>query len=44
VRYAEHGGRALDIAACARIFDEPIDGVWASDHFGLIADLAKPPG
>jgi endonuclease/exonuclease/phosphatase family metal-dependent hydrolase len=44
VRYAEHGGRALDIAACARIFDESVDGVWASDHFGLIADLAKPPG
>jgi endonuclease/exonuclease/phosphatase family metal-dependent hydrolase len=42
VRFGEHGGRALDISACARIFDEPINGVWASDHFGLIADLAMP--
>ncbi len=41
VRFGEHGGRALDIRACARIFDESIDGVWASDHFGLIADLVK---
>lgn len=29
-------------AACARIFDAPVDGVWASDHFGLIADFAVP--
>jgi endonuclease/exonuclease/phosphatase family metal-dependent hydrolase len=42
VRLGEHGGRALDIAACARIFDGPINGVWASDHFGLVADLAVP--
>jgi endonuclease/exonuclease/phosphatase family metal-dependent hydrolase len=42
VRFGSHGGRALDIAACARIFDEPINGVWASDHFGLVADLAAP--
>ncbi len=42
VRFGAHGGLALDIAACARIFDEPIDGVFASDHFGLVADLAKP--
>jgi len=25
-----------------RIFDEPVDGVWASDHFGVVADLALP--
>lgn len=25
-----------------RIFDQPVDGVWASDHFGLVADLALP--
>jgi len=42
VRFGEHGGQVLDIAACARIFDEPVDGVWASDHFGLVADLAIP--
>ena len=44
VRFGAHGGRAMDIAACSRIFDEPINGVWASDHFGLIADLAMPAG
>ena len=42
VRFGEHGGRALDVAACALIFDQPVDGVWASDHFGLVADLATP--
>jgi endonuclease/exonuclease/phosphatase family metal-dependent hydrolase len=42
VRFGEHGGQALDITACARIFDKPVDGVWASDHFGLVADLAMP--
>lgn len=42
VRFGTHGGRALDIAACTRVFDEPIHGIWASDHFGLVADLANP--
>lgn len=40
VRLGPHGGLALDISACSRIFDEPIHGVWASDHFGLVADLS----
>jgi len=39
VRCGEHGGPTLPIAACERIFDTPVDGVWASDHFGLVADL-----
>jgi len=30
------------IESCHRIFDEPVDGVWASDHFGLLADLVLP--
>jgi endonuclease/exonuclease/phosphatase family metal-dependent hydrolase len=34
------GGPALRVDACERIFDEPVNGVWASDHFGLLADLA----
>ena len=42
VRCGEHGGPTLVIAACARIFDEPINGVWASDHFGVMADLEPP--
>jgi endonuclease/exonuclease/phosphatase family metal-dependent hydrolase len=43
VRCGEHGGPTLDITACDLLFDEPIDGVWASDHFGVVADLALPP-
>jgi endonuclease/exonuclease/phosphatase family metal-dependent hydrolase len=35
-------GPTLDVAACELAFDEPIDGVWASDHFGVVADLAVP--
>jgi endonuclease/exonuclease/phosphatase family metal-dependent hydrolase len=44
VRCGEHVGPTLAISACDRIFDEPIDGVWASDHFGLVADLEAPRG
>lgn len=43
VRCGAHGGPTLVIASCERIFDEPVDGVWASDHFGLVADLTMPP-
>ncbi len=43
VRCGRHGGPTLAIASCERIFDEPLDGVWASDHFGLVADLTMPP-
>jgi endonuclease/exonuclease/phosphatase family metal-dependent hydrolase len=42
VRCGAHGGPTLDVVACERIFDEPVDGVWASDHFGVVADLAVP--
>jgi endonuclease/exonuclease/phosphatase family metal-dependent hydrolase len=42
VRCGLHGGPTLEVAACGRIFDEPVEGVWASDHFGLVADLAVP--
>jgi endonuclease/exonuclease/phosphatase family metal-dependent hydrolase len=43
VRCGEHGGPTLRIADCALAFDEPVDGVWASDHFGVVADLELPP-
>jgi endonuclease/exonuclease/phosphatase family metal-dependent hydrolase len=38
------GLRALrpDLVACERLFDQPVNGVWASDHFGVTADLAVP--
>jgi len=39
VRCGDHGP-TLDVRACERIFDEPVDGVWASDHFGVVADLS----
>jgi endonuclease/exonuclease/phosphatase family metal-dependent hydrolase len=39
VRCDVHGGPTLAIQDCARTFDKPVDDVWASDHFGLVADL-----
>ena len=42
VRCGEHGGPTLAISRCERIFDRPVEGVWASDHFGLVVDLAPP--
>jgi endonuclease/exonuclease/phosphatase family metal-dependent hydrolase len=42
VRCGLHGGPTLEITACERIFDQPHDGVWASDHFGVYADLEIP--
>ena len=42
VRCGDHGGPTLGIRSCKRVFDEPIDGVWASDHFGVTADVGPP--
>ena len=42
VRCGEHGGPTLDITECALAFNEPRDGVWASDHFGIVADISAP--
>jgi hypothetical protein len=42
VRCGDHGP-TLDVPYCERAFDEPVEGVWASDHFGVVADLAVPP-
>jgi hypothetical protein len=39
VRCSSHGP-TLDIRTCDRLFDEPVDGVWASDHYGVTADLS----
>ena len=46
VRSALHGP-TLQVVGCRRVLDEPVDGVWASDHYGVLADLAlpaRPPG
>ena len=29
----------LPIIDCRLAFDQPVDGIWASDHFGVVADL-----
>jgi endonuclease/exonuclease/phosphatase family metal-dependent hydrolase len=38
VRCGDHDP-TLRVSSCERIFDEPVDGVWATDHFGVVADL-----
>lgn len=43
VRCGRYGGPTLAIRDCRRIFDQPVEGVWASDHFGVMADLEPPP-
>lgn len=43
VRCGEHGGPTLEVTGCDRFLDEPVDGVWASDHFGVVAEL-EPAG
>lgn len=46
VRSVWHGP-TLEVTRCDRVLDQPVDGVWASDHFGVLADLAlptNPPG
>jgi hypothetical protein len=35
-------GPTLDVTACERLFDKPIDGVWSLAHFGIVAELAIP--
>jgi endonuclease/exonuclease/phosphatase family metal-dependent hydrolase len=42
VRGGEHGA-PLDIVRCEIAFDRPMGGIWASDHFAVVADLAPAP-
>jgi endonuclease/exonuclease/phosphatase family metal-dependent hydrolase len=37
-----HHGPTLEVSFCECIFDESVDGVWASDHFGVVADFRAP--
>jgi endonuclease/exonuclease/phosphatase family metal-dependent hydrolase len=39
VRCDNHGP-TLNVRSCERLFDQARDGVWASDHFGVMADLS----
>jgi endonuclease/exonuclease/phosphatase family metal-dependent hydrolase len=41
IRCGVHGP-SLDVVDCFQVFDGPVDGIWASDHFGVVADLAVP--
>ena len=38
----DFNGPTLEIADCRLAFDQPIDGTWATDHFGVVADLRVP--
>ena len=33
-------GPTLEVSSCELAFDEPVDGVWGSDHLGVVADLS----
>ncbi|WP_189871678.1 hypothetical protein [Streptomyces bluensis] len=35
-------GPTLRVGLCGQVFSEPVEGVWASDHYGLVADLLLP--
>ena len=35
-------GPPLDVVDCRLIFTEPVDGRWASDHYGVAADFRLP--
>jgi endonuclease/exonuclease/phosphatase family metal-dependent hydrolase len=37
-----HTSPTLDVTSCTLAFDQPVGEVWASDHFGVVADLAVP--
>jgi endonuclease/exonuclease/phosphatase family metal-dependent hydrolase len=40
VRCDEHGP-TLSVEGCLLAFDRPAAGIWATDHFGVVADLAS---
>jgi len=41
VRSGLHGP-TLRVADCRLVLDSPVDGVWASDHYDVLADLVLP--
>jgi endonuclease/exonuclease/phosphatase family metal-dependent hydrolase len=41
IRSGAHGP-TLQVRSCDLVLDRPVDGVWASDHFGVVADLEPP--
>lgn len=43
VRCGRTGMPPVDVVACERVGAEAVDGIWASDHAGLVTDLAPYP-
>jgi endonuclease/exonuclease/phosphatase family metal-dependent hydrolase len=43
VRIGSKGQPTLNITACELAFDEPVNGIWGSDHIAVVADLTLPP-
>lgn len=41
VRAGIHGP-TLEVRDCRLLLNEPVDGVWGSDHYGVLAELATP--
>ena len=41
VRSGPHGP-TLQVTSCERLFTTPDGDIWASDHFGVLAELAEP--
>jgi endonuclease/exonuclease/phosphatase family metal-dependent hydrolase len=42
VRCGGQGQPTLDVTACEIALDQPVSGIWASDHFALVADFVVP--
>jgi hypothetical protein len=38
-RVRRRAGDVLDVEAAALAFDTPVDGMWLSDHFGVVVDI-----
>jgi endonuclease/exonuclease/phosphatase family metal-dependent hydrolase len=39
VQHGAHSGASCRITAASVAFDQPIDGLWPSDHFGVMVDV-----
>ena len=35
-------GPTLRVTRCERVLDSPVDGIWGSDQFGVVAELTLP--
>jgi hypothetical protein len=39
IRCGTNGQPTLGIVDCQVVLDQPVNGVWPSDHFGVMADF-----